>query len=122
MNSRSVFKHLRSSTDFQDVTLVCGTGREIKAHKVRSVCNTYTLSMDLTCLVSEGDSVSLLSLLPEHVLQHSRQTPRCLPQRRPLRRDEGLVGVHVPRRGVCGPGEPLLPAQGGGRPEDQGSC
>ena len=45
-NIFSVFKHLRSSTDFQDLTLVCGSGTEIKAHKViLSACSPYFQSI-----------------------------------------------------------------------------
>jgi len=45
-NISSVFKHLRSSTDFQDVTLVSGSGDEIRAHKViLSACSPYFQSI-----------------------------------------------------------------------------
>ena len=33
-NITSSFKQLRSSPDFQDVTLMCGIDTEIRAHKV----------------------------------------------------------------------------------------
>ena len=35
-NLESLFKHLRSATEYQDVTLVCGReAAEVRAHKVR---------------------------------------------------------------------------------------
>ena len=37
-NLESLFKHLRSATEYQDVTLVCGReAAEVRAHKVRGV-------------------------------------------------------------------------------------
>ena len=70
---------------------------------------------------AQDGALGLLALLPVHVLQHARQAPRGLPQGRPLRGDEGAAGVHVQGRGLRRPGEPLLPPQGGRRPQDQRS-
>ena len=39
-NITSSFKHLRSSPDFQDVTLMCGIDTEIRAHKVCYTSNS----------------------------------------------------------------------------------
>ena len=37
-NLESLFKHLRSATEYQDVTLVCGReAAEVRAHKVRGL-------------------------------------------------------------------------------------
>jgi len=45
-NITSSFKHLRSSPDFQDVTLMCGIDTEIRAHKViLSACSPYFQSI-----------------------------------------------------------------------------
>jgi len=45
-NIASSFKFLRSSSDFQDVTLMCGIDTEIRAHKViLSACSPYFQSI-----------------------------------------------------------------------------
>ena len=44
-NLESLFKHLRSATEYQDVTLVCGReAAEVRAHKVRRVVNSASKS------------------------------------------------------------------------------
>ena len=42
-NLESLFKHLRSATEYQDVTLVCGReAAEVRAHKVRGELKVST--------------------------------------------------------------------------------
>ena len=42
-NLESLFKHLRSATEHQDVTLVCGReAAEVRAHKVRGKLKVST--------------------------------------------------------------------------------
>ena len=66
-NITSSFKHLRSSPDFQDVTLMCGIDTEIRAHKVErgnfyQVTNFYVLF--------SGNFVRLFALLPVYPVPH----------------------------------------------------
>jgi len=58
-NITSSFKHLRSSPDFQDVTLMCGIDTEIRAHKViLSACSPYFQS--ILCHISSPNPVVVM--------------------------------------------------------------
>jgi len=64
-NITSSFKHLRSSPDFQDVTLMCGIDTEIRAHKViLSACSPYFQS-----ILSHINSPNPVVVMP-HDVQH----------------------------------------------------
>eukprot|EP00092_Neocalanus_flemingeri_P000391 GFUD01000415.1.p1 GENE.GFUD01000415.1~~GFUD01000415.1.p1 ORF type:complete len:486 (+),score=152.93 GFUD01000415.1:91-1458(+) len=58
-NITSSFKHLRSSPDFQDVTLMCGIDTEIRAHKViLSACSPYFQS--ILCHIASPNPVVVM--------------------------------------------------------------
>jgi len=63
-NISTMFKHMRSSPDFQDVTLLCGIDSgEIKAHKViLSACSGYFQSV-----LSRTDAPHPVVLMPKDV-------------------------------------------------------
>jgi len=58
-NITSSFKHLRSSPDFQDVTLMCGIDTEVRAHKViLSACSPYFQS--ILCHINSPNPVVVM--------------------------------------------------------------
>jgi len=58
-NITTSFKHLRSSPDFQDVTLMCGIDTEVKAHKViLSACSPYFQS--ILCHINSPNPVLVM--------------------------------------------------------------
>jgi len=64
-NITSSFKQLRSSPDFQDVTLMCGIDAEIRAHKViLSACSPYFQS--ILCHINSPNPVVVMP----HDVQH----------------------------------------------------
>jgi len=64
-NITSSFKHLRSSPDFQDVTLMCGVDAEIRAHKViLSACSPYFQS--ILCHINSPNPVVVMPQDVQH--------------------------------------------------------
>jgi len=58
-NITSSFNHLRSSPDFQDVTLMCGFNKVIRAHKViLSACSPYFQS--ILCHIKSSNPVIVM--------------------------------------------------------------